>query len=43
MEPLEQQRIEFAHRKFLATSISKLIAWMLLGLSGLLFEDRITV
>lgn len=43
MESLEQQRIQFANRKFLATPISGLIAWFLVGLSGLLFPDRITV
>jgi len=43
MESLEQQRLEFANRKILATPLSGLIAWLLLGLSGLLFEDRITV
>lgn len=43
MESLEKQRIEFANRKFLATPLSGLIAWFLVGLSGLLFPDRITV
>ncbi|WP_417238913.1 DUF7010 family protein [Bizionia sp.] len=43
MASLEQQRIEFANRKFLATPLSGLIAWFLVGLSGLLFPDRITV
>jgi hypothetical protein len=40
---LEQQRIEFANSKFLATPLSGLIAWLLVGLSGLFFPDRITV
>lgn len=43
MESLEQQRIQFANRKFLATPISGLIAWLLVGVSGLFFPDIITV
>lgn len=43
MESLEKQRIQFANRKFLATPISGLIAWLLVGVSGLLFPDEITV
>tara|TARA_R110000765_G_scaffold222003_1_gene326093 strand:+ start:18488 stop:19033 length:546 start_codon:yes stop_codon:yes gene_type:complete len=43
MEPLEQQRIEFANRKFLATPVSGLLAWFLLGASGLFLPDVITV
>ena len=41
--PLEEQRIEFAKRKFLATPLAGLIVWFLVGLAGLLFPDRITV
>jgi len=40
---LEQQRLEFATRKFLATPLSGLIAWLLVGISGLIFPDRTTV
>ena len=40
---LETQRIEFTNGKFLATPISGLIAWLLVGISGLLFPDRTTV
>lgn len=40
---LEQQRLEFANRKFLATPVSGLIAWLLVGISGLIFPDRTTV
>lgn len=43
MEPLEQQRIEFANRKFLATPVSGLIAWFLVGVSGSFLPDVITV
>jgi hypothetical protein len=43
MEPLEQQRNEFASRKFLATPVSGLLAWFLVGASGLFFPDRLTV
>lgn len=40
---LEQQRTQFANRKFLATPLSGLIAWLLVGISGLFLSDRITV
>lgn len=43
MELLEQQRIAFANRKFLATPLAGLIAWFLVGLAGMLLPDRITV
>lgn len=40
---LKEQRIEFSNRKFLATPLAGLIAWLITGISGLLFPDRITV
>lgn len=40
---LEEQRREFASRKFLATPMAGLIAWLLTGTSGLIFSDRISV
>lgn len=40
---LEQQRIEFSNRKFIATPLAGLIAWLITGISGLAFPDRITV
>ncbi len=40
---LEWQRKEFAGRIFLATPLAGLIAWLLVGISGLLFPDRVTV
>lgn len=43
MESLEKQHIEFANRKFLATPLSGLIAWLLVGISGLFLPERITV
>jgi len=43
MKTLEEQRAEFIKRKFLATPLSGLIAWLLVCVSGLLFPDRITV
>jgi hypothetical protein len=43
MESLEQQRLEFANRKILATPLSGLIAWLFVGISGLIFPDRTTV
>lgn len=43
MESLEAQRQEFAKQKFLATPLSGLIAWLIIGISGLFFSDTITV
>jgi hypothetical protein len=43
MVSLELQRIEFANRKFLATPVSGLLAWFLVGASGLFLPDIITV
>jgi hypothetical protein len=40
---LEYQRTEFSKGKFLATPISGIIAWFLVGVSGLFFSDTITV
>ncbi|WP_296386001.1 hypothetical protein [Winogradskyella sp.] len=40
---LEEQRTEFTNRKFLATPLSGIIAWLFIGLSGIIFPDRITV
>ncbi|KAB5486893.1 MULTISPECIES: DUF7010 family protein [Flagellimonas] len=47
MEPikrtLEEQRTEFKNGKFLATPLAGLIAWTLVGISGMLFPDQTTV
>ncbi len=40
---LEEQRKEFANRKFLATPIAGLIAWLVVGFSGLTMPDTTTV
>src|SRR5690606_16152272 len=40
---LEEQRIEFANGKFLATPLSGLIVWLLIGLSSLLFNAETVV
>jgi hypothetical protein len=40
---LESQRIEYTNRKFLATPIAGLIAWLIVGVSGLLLPDTTTV
>jgi hypothetical protein len=40
---LEEQRIEFANGKFLATPLAGIIAWLIIGLSGIFFSDIITV
>lgn len=36
---LEQQRIEFSNRKFLATPLAGLIVWTIAGIAGLFFSD----
>ena len=40
---LEEQRTEFSKRKFLATPIAGLIAWLLVGFSGVTMPLAITV
>ncbi|RZK10130.1 MAG: hypothetical protein EOO43_20590, partial [Flavobacterium sp.] len=40
---LEEQRNEFTRNKLLATPIAGLIAWLIVGLSGVFFKDEITV
>ena len=40
---LEEQRIEFSNRKFLATPLAGLIVWALIGISGIFFSKMISV
>ena len=40
---IEEQRIEFTNRKFIATPLAGMIAWLITGISGLLFPAEITV
>lgn len=40
---LEEQRLEFRNRKFLATPLAGLIIWLAIGVSGLIFPEKITV
>jgi len=40
---LEQQKEEFKQKKLLASPIAGLIAWLTVGISGLIFPDKITV
>jgi hypothetical protein len=40
---LEEQRIEFSNGKFLATPLAGLIAWLLVGISGLILPHQTTV
>ena len=40
---LEEQRIEFANQKFLATPLAGLLVWTIIGLVGLFFSDFIAV
>ncbi|NAS29558.1 hypothetical protein GTQ40_01105 [Flavobacteriaceae bacterium R38] len=40
---LEEQRIEFSNRKFLATPLAGLIVWLIIGLIGVFFSELITV
>ena len=47
MEPtnstLDEQRIEFKNRKFLATPLAGLIAWFIVGIAGLTLSIQATV
>ncbi|WP_439153351.1 DUF7010 family protein [Winogradskyella sp.] len=40
---LEEQRIEFLKQKFLATPLSGLIVWTVIGITGVFFSDFISV
>jgi hypothetical protein len=40
---LEEQRLEFANRKFIATPLAGLIIWTLIGFVGIFFSDFIAV
>lgn len=40
---LEEQRIEFANGKFLATPLAGVIAWLIVGICGIFFSIQITV
>lgn len=40
---LEQQKEEFKQSKLLASPIAGMIAWLIVGISGLFFQDIITV
>lgn len=42
-QTLDQQRIDFAKRSFIATPLSGLIIWTLIGISGLFFPDSVSV
>jgi hypothetical protein len=41
--PLEQQRIDFSKRLFLATPLAGLIVWLIIGIIGLFFSNFISV
>src|SRR5690606_23815434 len=40
---LEEQKEEFKQQKLLATPISGLIAWLIVGISGVFFSPTVTV
>ncbi len=40
---LEEQRIEFSNRSFLATPLAGLIVWIIIGFAGIFFSNYITV
>lgn len=40
---LEEQRIEFANQKFLATPLAGLIVWTIIGIIGIFFSEFISV
>lgn len=43
MNTLEEQRIQFSNRPFLATPLAGMVAWLATGISGLFFSERISV
>ena len=43
IKSLEEQRIEFSKRKFLATPLAGLIAWLIAGIAGVTLPPTITV
>ncbi|MCB0476365.1 MAG: hypothetical protein KDC69_11860 [Flavobacteriaceae bacterium] len=40
---LEQQRIDFSNRRFLATPLAGLIVWTIIGFIGIFFSDFVAV
>ena len=40
---LEEQRIEFSKSPFIATPLAGLIAWLIIGISGIVFPVQVTV
>jgi hypothetical protein len=40
---LERQRTAFINRKFLAVPVAGLLVWLLVGISGIVFPDKVTV
>lgn len=40
---LEEQRLEFSNQPFLATPLAGLIAWTIIGITGIFFSDFIAV
>ena len=40
---IEEQRIAFSNRKFLATPLAGLIVWLIIGICGLILPDRQTI
>ena len=40
---LEEQRIEFSNRKFIATPLAGLIVWLIIGIAGITLPVRVTV
>ncbi len=43
LRTLEQQKQEFKQKKLIASPIAGLIAWLIVGISALVFPERITV
>jgi len=43
LKTLDEQRIEFANRSFLATPIAGLLVWLIIGIAGLTLPVRSTV
>ncbi len=40
---LEEQRVEFTNRKFIATPLAGLIVWLIVGIAGIVLPTRATV
>jgi hypothetical protein len=42
-KPLEEQRVEFSNQRFLATPLSGILIWSIIGIVGIFFSDFVAV